>query len=129
MINGAHFLIYSKDADADRAFIRDVLGFRSVDAGHGWLIFGLPPSELAVHPGEGDFTQDHAGHEMLGIVLYLMCDDVHASVRSLQARHVSCAAVDEAPWGLYTVVRLPSGGSIGLYQPTHPVAIEKKPAT
>ena len=89
MINGAHFLIYSKDADADRAFIRDVLGFRPVDAGHGWLIFGLPPSELAVHPGEGDFTQDHAGHEMLGIVLYLMCDDVHAACQRPCCRSAS----------------------------------------
>jgi catechol 2,3-dioxygenase-like lactoylglutathione lyase family enzyme len=123
LINGAHFLIYSKDADADRAFIRDVLGFRSVDAGEGWPIFALPPSELAVHPGAGDFTQEHADHEMLGIVLSLMCDDVHATVKSLQARNVTCAAVDKAPWGLYTVVRLPSGGSIGLYQPTHPTAI------
>jgi hypothetical protein len=122
VINGAHFLIYSKDADADRVFIRDVLGFRSVDAGQGWLIFGLPPSELAVHPGEGDFTQDHAGHEMLGIVLYLMCDNLHEAVTSLQAKNVTCAPVDTAPWGLYTLVRLPSGGSIGLYQPTHPTA-------
>jgi catechol 2,3-dioxygenase-like lactoylglutathione lyase family enzyme len=123
VITGAHFLIYSKDADADRAFIRDVLGFRSVEAGEGWPIFALPASELAVHPGDGDFTQEHADHEMLGIVLYLMCDDVHAIVKSLQAKKVTCAAVDKAPWGLYTVLRLPSGGSIGLYQPTHPTAI------
>ena len=122
-INGAHFLIYSRDADADRAFLRDVLGFRPVDAGEGWLIFALPPSEIAVHPSDGDFTQDHAGHEMLGIVLYLMCDDVRAVVADLTSRKVGCAQVAEAPWGFYTVVRLPSGGSIGLYQPTHPTAV------
>jgi len=125
MITGSHFLIYSKDPDADRAFIRDVLEFKSVDAGHGWLIFGLPPAELAVHPLEdGDeFSQKHADHEMLGVVLYLMCDDVHAAVKSLRERNVTCADVNTAPWGLYTSVRLPSGGSIGVYQPTHPTAI------
>ena len=125
MITGSHFLIYSKSPDADRAFLRDVLGFKSVDAGHGWLIFRLPPAELAVHPLEDDdeFSQKHADHEMLGVVFYLMCDDVHAVVKSLRDRNVSCAAVNTAPWGLYTSVRLPSGGSIGLYQPTHPVAI------
>jgi hypothetical protein len=123
--SGAHFLIYSRDPDADRAFVRDVLGFRSVDAGHGWLIFALPPAELAVHPLEdGDeFAQKHADHEMLGVVLYLMCDDVHAVVKSLEARKVTCTPVGTAPWGLHTSVRLPSGGSIGLYQPTHPTAI------
>jgi extradiol dioxygenase family protein len=125
MITGSHFLVYSKDPNADRAFMRDVLGFKSVDAGHGWLIFGLPPAELAVHPLEdGDeFSQTHADHEMLGIVLYLMCDDVQAAVKSLEARKVTCAPVATAPWGLYTSVRLPSGGSLGLYQPTHPTAI------
>jgi catechol 2,3-dioxygenase-like lactoylglutathione lyase family enzyme len=122
-IIGAHFLIYSKDADADRAFLRDVLGFQSVDAGQGWLIFGLPPSEVAVHPSDGTFAQDHAGHEMVGVVLYLMCDDVHEVVKSLAFKNVTCAPVENAPWGFYTSVRLPSGGNIGLYQPTHPTAI------
>ena len=121
-INGAHFLIYSREPEADRAFLRDIFGFGSVDAGGGWSIFKLPPSEIAVHPSEGDFAQDHGGHEMLGIVLYLMCDDVHSMVKTLEARKVPCAAVETAPWGLFTVLRLPSGGSIGLYQPTHPTA-------
>jgi hypothetical protein len=122
-IIGAHFLIYSKDADADRAFLRDVLGFQSVDAGEGWLIFALPPSEVAVHPSDGTITQNHAGHDMLGVVLYLMCDDVRDAVTSLGFKNVTCAPVETAAWGLYTVVRLPSGGSIGLYQPTHPTAV------
>jgi catechol 2,3-dioxygenase-like lactoylglutathione lyase family enzyme len=122
-IKGAHWLLYSKDPDADRAFLKDVLGFRDVDAGGGWLIFALPPSELAVHPGEGDFVQRHADHEVLGAVLYLMCDDIRAVTKSLEARGVRCAPIAEAEWGLYTLLRLPSGGEIGLYQPTHPCAI------
>jgi catechol 2,3-dioxygenase-like lactoylglutathione lyase family enzyme len=104
MIAGAHFLFYTADPDADRAFFRDVLGFASVDAGDGWLIFALPPAELAVHPSDGNFVQQHAGH-------------------SLQRRGVACAPIADAPWGRYTVVRLPSGGEIGLYQPTHATAI------
>lgn len=124
MIRGAHFLLYSKDADADRAFFRDVLGFRSVDAGEGWLIFALPPSELAVHPTESSFVQRHADHELLGAVLYLMCDDLQAVVKQLAAKRVSCTPAQEAPWGFFTIVGLPSGGSIGLYQPTHPTAID-----
>ncbi|HEY7476398.1 MAG TPA: hypothetical protein VH679_15365 [Vicinamibacterales bacterium] len=123
-VNGAHFLIYSSQPDADRAFLRDVLGFRSVDAGPGWPIFALPPAELAVHPADGDdFVQEHADHDMIGIVLYLMCEDVRAVVVSLEARSVKCKEVGTAPWGLHTVIRLPSGGHIGLYQPTHPTAI------
>lgn len=126
MINGAHFLLYSTDADADRAFFRDVLGFASVDAGGGWLIFKLPASELAVHPGDPGapgFVQRHAEHEVLGAILYLMCNDVAATVESLKARDVRCAPIDEAEWGRYTLITLPSGGRIGLYEPSHPTAI------
>jgi hypothetical protein len=123
MITGAHAILYSTNSDADRAFLRDVLGFQSVDAGEGWLIFALPPSEVAVHPSDGTITQNHAGHDMLGVVLYLMCDDVRDAVTSLGFKNVTCAPVETAAWGLYTVVRLPSGGSIGLYQPTHPTAV------
>jgi hypothetical protein len=122
MINGAHLLLYSTDADADRAFLRDVMKFPSVDAGHGWLIFALPPSEVAVHPMESDFSQEHAGHRMLGAVLYLMCDDVRAEVKALEAKGISCSDVEKESWGLRTAVTLPSGGQIGLYQPTHAVA-------
>ena len=123
MVNGAHVLLYSKDPDADRAFFRDVLQFRAVDAGHGWLIFALPPAELAVHPGDGDFVQSHAEHAMLGAVVYLMCDDLAGLIQTLGAKGVTCTEVSQAPWGMKTTVRLPSGGEIGLYQPSHPTAI------
>ena len=123
MVNGAHILLYSKDPDADRAFFRDVLHFRAVDAGHGWLIFALPPAELAVHPGDGDFVQSHAEDAMLGAVVYLMCDNLAELIRTLGAKGVTCTEVSQAPWGAKTTVRLPSGGEIGLYQPSHPTAI------
>jgi hypothetical protein len=123
MITGAHFLLYSKHPDADRAFFRDVLNFRSIDLGENWLIFALPSSELAVHPGDGEFVQRHAEHALLGVVLYLMCDDLPAMIRSLEARQVACSAVMKAEWGIATTIRLPSGGEIGLYQPTHPTAL------
>ena len=90
MITGTHVLLYSSDADADRAFVRDVLGFRSVDVGGGWLIFALPPSELAVHPSAGGVDQEHAGTPMIGAILYLMCDDVKATVEALAGKGVVC---------------------------------------
>jgi catechol 2,3-dioxygenase-like lactoylglutathione lyase family enzyme len=123
MITGAHFLLYSTGADADRAFFRDVLGFRAVDAGRGWLILALPPAELGVHPGEGDFTQVHAEHKMLGAVLYLMCDDLAATMADLAAKGVRCSEIVSAEWGSKTTIPLPSGGEIGLYEPAHPTAI------
>jgi hypothetical protein len=122
-INGAHWLLYSKDPEADRAFFRDVLGFRSVDVGGGWLIFALPPSELAVHPGDGAFVQKHAEHDVSGAVLYLMCDDLPTVIDSLQTRGIRCEPVGEAEWGRYTLLGLPGGGKIGLYQPSHERAI------
>ena len=109
MINGAHVIIQSKDAEADRAFFRDVLKYPSVDAGHGWLIFALPPAELAVHPsGAND------AHE-----LFLMCDDVHTFVADMTKQQVPCSPVDEQRWGSITRVTLPGGGTIGVYQPKH----------
>jgi catechol 2,3-dioxygenase-like lactoylglutathione lyase family enzyme len=123
MITGAHFLLYSTDPDSDRAFFRDVLKFRAVDAGGGWLIFRLPPSELGVHPTEGTFVQRHAEHDLLGTVLYLMCDDIRTAVNALEAKNINCTPISEAEWGFFTIIRLPSGGKIGLYQPTHPTAI------
>lgn len=123
MINGAHFLLYSKDPDADRAFFRDILKWSSVDLGHNWLILRLPPAEMAVHPGSGDFVQQHGEGQLLGIVLYLMCDDLDAVMLSLEAKGVSCSNVMKAEWGSSTTLRLPSGGEIGLYQPTHETAI------
>jgi hypothetical protein len=113
MISGAHIIIYSRDADADRAFIRDVLEYPHVDAGGGWLIFKLPPSEVAVHPAE---TPSHE--------LYLMCDDVSATVQTLAAKGVTCGPVSDQGWGLLTSIRLPGGGDVGLYEPRHPRATE-----
>jgi hypothetical protein len=122
-ITGAHWLMYSNDTEADRVFFRDVVGFPAVDAGEGWLIFVLPPSEMGVHPGDGKFMLGHADHNLTRAVLYLMCDDVRAVVKSLEARNVPHAPIAEAEWGQYTIVQLPSGGEIGLYQPTHPRAV------
>ena len=112
MISGAHVVVYSKNAEADRAFFRDVLAFKSVDAGHGWLIFALPPAEVAFHPSEGNV------HE-----LYFMCDDLKAEMISLGKKGVRCSEVQEARWGSITKIRLPGGGDVGLYQPKHPTAL------
>ncbi|MEU8517546.1 VOC family protein [Kitasatospora sp. NPDC048722] len=112
MINGAHLVIHSRDAEADRVFLRDVLGWPHVDAGGGWLIFKLPPAEIAVHPAGSP------SHE-----LFLMCDDVDATVRELTARGVEFTEpVTSVGWGLKTALRLPGGGEVGLYQPRHAVA-------
>ena len=113
MIIGAHTIVYSKDAEADRAFFRDVLEFRSVDAGHGWLIFALPPAEAAFHPAD-----ENGKHE-----LYLMCDDLNAEVARLKAKGVVCSEVHEERWGSITNITLPGGGSLGIYEPKHKTAI------
>ena len=113
MINGAHFLLYSNDPEADRAFFRDVLEFACVDAGHGWLIFKLPPAEAAFHPTEGSTAAE----------LCLTCDDLQATIERLAARNVTCPAIDKAAWGMKTTIRLPGGGAVGPYQPTHPTAL------
>ncbi len=123
MINGAHFLLYSTDADADRAFLSDMFNLQGVDAGGGWMILKLPPAEIAVHPSEVPFVMSHAGRDLLGAVLYLMCDDVQATVQELQTRGAICAPVEPAPWGRYTTIAMPSGACVGLYQPSHPTAI------
>jgi hypothetical protein len=123
MITGAHFLLYSTSPEADRAFLGDVLELPFADIGEGWLIFALPAAEMAVHPSEDAFVQGHADVKMLGTVLYLMCDDVRATIVSLAAKGVTCGPVTEAEWGIATSIPLPSGGSIGLYQPTHPTAL------
>jgi catechol 2,3-dioxygenase-like lactoylglutathione lyase family enzyme len=122
-ITGAHILFYSDNPEADRAFFRDILGLRSVDAGGGWLIFALPPAEAGIHPSDGDRSQLHGGRQLLGAVLYLMCDDLTSLMKSLQARNVACSPVEEADWGIKTAIQLPSGGEIGLYQPTHPTPL------
>jgi hypothetical protein len=123
MITGVHFLLYSRDPEADRVFFRDILEFSSVDAGDGWLIFALPRSEIAVHPSNQDFGHRHGDRLLLGTVLYLMCNDLRSTIRSLETRGVSCTPVTEADWGIKTTVRLPSGGELGLYQPSHPTAL------
>jgi hypothetical protein len=109
MINGAHVILYSTQADADRAFFKDHLRLPSVDVGGGWLIFGLPPAEVAVHPAEGESS--HA--------LYLMCDDVEDFVAEMTERGLRCAPVTNQGWGLLTEVSLPSGAKVGVYQPRH----------
>ncbi|MFK4105031.1 VOC family protein [Streptomyces sp. NPDC019531] len=113
MFSGAHVILYSQDAEADRAFVKDVLGFAHVDAGHGWLIFKLPPAEVAVHPTDGA-----PKHEF-----YLMCDDLDAVLTQLAERGAELTGgVTEERWGRLAAVRLPSGGELPLYQPLHPVA-------
>jgi len=113
MIFGAHVIVYSTDATADRAFLREVLGLSAVDAGHGWLIFALPPAEVAVHPAE-----ENGRHE-----LYFMCDDLKAEMLALDRKGIRCSEVQEARWGSITHIRLPGGGEVGLYEPKHPMAL------
>jgi catechol 2,3-dioxygenase-like lactoylglutathione lyase family enzyme len=113
MITGAHAIIYSDAADEVRAFLRDVLGFAAVDAGGGWLVFALPPSEVAVHPMDGE-----GKHE-----LYLMCDDIEATITELSAKGVTFTPVSDQGWGRLTSLTLPGGSQLGLYQPQHPTAI------
>ena len=112
MINGAHVIVYSRDADADRDFIRDMLGFPGVDAGGGWLIFQLPPAELAVHP-----TEEQPRHEF-----FLMCDDVRQTLADLAAKGVGVGDVSEQRWGLLASITLPSGAELPIYEPRHPTA-------
>jgi hypothetical protein len=127
MIIGAHSIIYSANPDADRAFLRDLLTLPSVDVGGGWLIFGLPPAEVAVHPSEKNGV-----HE-----LYLMCDDVEAFIADMQSKQIACSAIANQGWGLLTHLTLPGGGKLGVYQPRHarPESVKearaarKKPAT
>jgi len=126
MIIGSHILFYSKDPEADRAFFRDALGFPSVDVGEGWLIFAMPPAEAAFHPTEHVFTQQHAGQALLGAVLYLMCDDLETFTAALKKKNVHCTDFQQARWGTSTTIPLPSGGSIGLYQPRHATAFNRK---
>lgn len=110
MVFGAHVILYSTDATADRAFFRDILGFSSVDAGRDWLIFALPPAELAVHPAEGGAAPE----------LYFMSDNLNTDIAALRDRKVQCSDVEDLRWGSVTRIRLPGGGEVGLYQPKHP---------
>jgi catechol 2,3-dioxygenase-like lactoylglutathione lyase family enzyme len=111
VITGIHAIVFSAEAEKVRAFFADVLGMTSVDAGGGWLIFALPPAELAVHPADGE-----SRHE-----LYLMCDDIHATLAELRAKGVEVARdVSDQGWGLLAAIRLPDGSAFPLYQPRHP---------
>jgi len=110
VIRGAHIVLFSTDAEADRAFFRDVLGYRFVDAGHDWLIFALPPAELAIHPGEAN-----GPHE-----LFLMCDDIQAFMARMAEQGVVCSQLRTERWGSVTELTLPGGGPLGVYEPTHP---------
>jgi hypothetical protein len=109
MIAGAHSIIYSTDAEADRKFLRVVLKLTNVDVGHGWLIFGLPPAEVAVHPSEKNDV-----HEF-----YLMCDDIEAFIAEMANRGVACESVRDQRYGLFTQLTLPGGGKLGMYQARH----------
>jgi hypothetical protein len=109
MIIGAHSIIYSTHPDADRAFLRDVLRLTNVEVGDGWLIFGLPPAEVAVHP-----SSENDVHEF-----YLMCDDVEAFVANMKTHDIACGAVQDQGWGVLTQITLPGGGKLGVYQPRH----------
>jgi len=119
-IVGAHSILYSTKPEADRAFLRDVIGLTHLDVGGGWLIFGLPPSEVAVHPGD-----ENDVHEF-----YLMCDDVESFVAAMEKKNVACSPVRNLGWGMLTTVTLPGGGKLGVYQPRHgrPKAMALKPA-
>jgi len=114
-ISGAHVVLYSTDAEADRKFFRNVLKFHHVDAGGGWLIFALPPSEVAVHPAKS--TEEDAQHS-----LFLMCEDLDAAMAFLRRKKVKCRKVGEERWGRVAMITLPSGIELGLYEPRHPLA-------
>ena len=113
MLTGAHIVVYSKDAEADRAFFKDTLGFRWVDAGHHWLIFAVPAAEVAFHPHD-----QNNRHEM-----FFTCDDIDAQVAALQKKGVQVDKISEEQWGTRTTISLPGGGAIGLYEPKHPVTV------
>jgi predicted enzyme related to lactoylglutathione lyase len=122
VITGAHTLWFSRNPEADRAFLRDVIGLKAVDIGHGWIIFAMPPSEAAVHPVD---QESGAGERasMLAAHVYFMCDDLDATLADLAGKGVSATAPQKQPWGIVSQLRLPSGGEIGIYQPLHPTAI------
>ncbi len=109
MTTGIHLVIYSKDAEADKAFFKDILKLTNVDVGHGWLIFGLPPSELAVHP-----SSENGNHE-----IYLMCDDIDTFVRQMSKQNIPCSEIENQGWGQLVQLTLPSGSKLGVYQPRH----------
>jgi hypothetical protein len=121
MINGVHLLL-SANPEADRAFFRDVLNFPHVDAGEGWLIFALPPSEVGIHPAEENLTHPHAGQDLAASTMYLMCDSLSETLHDLAAKGVDHTEIQEAGWGVVSSIRLPGGANLGLYEPRHALA-------
>jgi hypothetical protein len=114
MIIGTHVLLYSNNADADRAFLRDTLGFKGIDVGGGWLIMKLPPAEIGVHPTE----------EKPSAEIYLICDDMDNTLTELQAKGIACSPIQTAAWGKMTMISMPSGAKLGMYEPRHEIAID-----
>jgi hypothetical protein len=123
MINGAHLLLYSTDPAADQDALQRILATRTVPAEADRIILAMPPAEIATHEGDGEFVQPHAGRPLLGIVLYLMCEDLESTVAILKDHGLRCTEVEASEFGLKTTVVLPSGGEIGLYQPSHVTAL------
>ena len=122
MFLGSHFLLFSRDANADRAFFRDVLEMPAVDAGEGWLIFRLPPAEMGIHPAESSPAAGEDG--MAAASIYLLCRDLEATTAALNQKGITCGPIHRAGWGSVTSFPLPGGSKIGLYEPRHPLAIE-----
>jgi catechol 2,3-dioxygenase-like lactoylglutathione lyase family enzyme len=120
MINGAHIVLYTTDPEADRAFFRDVLKFSTVDAGHGWLIFALPPAEAAFHDLDKQALEHNDAKHTAHHELFLMCGDLAATLRDLKAKHVPTSAVSEQRWGKLATLTLPGGSKLGIYEPKHP---------
>jgi hypothetical protein len=113
MITGAHTILYSSDPEADRNFLQNVLHLTNVDLGHGWLIFGLPPSEIAVHPAEQPSTE-----------LFFLCENIQQFIQQMAEEKIPCDPVQNKRWGHLTYLTLPGGGKIGVYEPLH-----ERPAT
>jgi hypothetical protein len=118
MITGAHSIVYSSDAEADRGFFKNILRFPNVDIGHGWLIFGLPPAEIAIHP-----STENGPHEF-----YLMCDDINLFVKEMAEHKISCSELEDQRWGMLTYLTLPGGGKLGVYEPKHASPVNPDPA-
>jgi len=114
-INGVHVVLYSADSEADRKFFRDVMKLPYVDAGEGWLIFALPLAELGIHPKKPSEGDDRHS-------LFLVCDDLDATIKSFRRKKIGCRVLKEQRWGRVAMITLPSGGELGLYQPKHPLA-------
>ena len=126
MINGAHIVIYTKDSKADRAFFRDILNFPCVDAGHGWLIFAMPPAEAAFHDFDTHDSETHDSETNGRHELYLMCDDLPGTLKELKSKNVTVSDVSEERWGKLASFTLPGGGKIGVYEPKHPSPLNRK---